>query len=168
MYQKITLEEALSSVTFPVYGLVEEIYGLSYSGHKYFPTGTQPITLTYQTQRYESILHEKVRGSTLSVSCGRNIWKGIPDIPQSFSMLWDLNDIPEPVRRNPFLYRGSLTIDGTPFTGHISYRPVPLCFSMFTLSSEQTYLGGQALGPDPDELIQILESLRVLNRKQAE
>lgn len=163
MYQKITLEEAIALVTFPVYGFVEEIYGLCYSGHKYFPKGTQPITLTYQTKRYEPILHEKVRGPTLSVSCGRNIWKDTSDIPQSFSMLWDLNDIPEPVRRNPFLYRGGLTIDGTSFTGHISYRPAPLCFSMFTLLSEQTYLSGQGLGPDPDELIQILEALHVLN-----
>jgi hypothetical protein len=77
-------------------------------------------------------------------------------------------DIPEQGHRNVFDLKSRLLIDGALFTGSIAYRPAPLYRSQFSLQRERVCLFGQAYGPTFDELIQILEALRVLNGKAVE
>jgi hypothetical protein len=50
----------------------------------------------------------------------------------------------------------------------MSYSPVPMYVSAFRLECGRMLLYGESLGPSIDELFQILESLRVLNRKQVD
>ena len=168
MRKKIPLEEALASVDFPVYGLPEEVLGLCYTDYTYFPNIARrhQFTLNYQSERYAPFRHEKVRGPTFSVSSFMNScdWGDVK--PEWYSAWWNPNDIPLQDQRFLFVCNCSFSIDGTPLTGRITYRPAPLYHSTFWLYGQRLRLDGQALGPDPDDLIQILESLRVLNRKQ--
>ena len=71
-------------------------------------------------------------------------------------------DIPVQERSRTFAFCSSLTIDGEQFVGNFLYFPAPIFHSMYVFNNGCLYLQGQARGPHPDELIQILQSLRVL------
>jgi len=68
----------------------------------------------------------------------------------------------QPVR-DPFLWEGSLTIAETLFSGIITYYAAPLSIAGFRLTSEKTLVTGHSCGPNVDDLVLLLEGLRVLN-----
>jgi len=173
---KIPLEEALALVKFPVYGLTEEVCGLRYRSHMPFALdhfrdfeargwNNSTFTIHYQTERYKPYLHAMVSGPTFSVNSLQREHEVATMSTYLRIMEWNPDKIPEADRRPVFSCKGSISIAGKMFTGIITYRPAPLCHSVFELSSGRMCLDGQALGPHPDDLIQILEALRVLNDK---
>lgn len=65
----------------------------------------------------------------------------------------------------PLIWRGTLVLDNTAFSGKIiSWKP-PLLVSQFLLKSEQTILLGNAYGPSSHDLIHLIEGLQVMNHQ---
>jgi hypothetical protein len=159
---QIPLEEALASVDFPVYGLVEEVCGLRYNGCGAFPGDYQPFTLNYQSERYEPL---RVRGMTLNtfyVTSFRDLRRIIPQM-HDISLGFIVHRLDGVEIRAPFRWEGMLTIDRKAFFGSICHYPAPLRVSACCFSGDSTHFDGQAFGPNVEELIQILESLHVIN-----
>ena len=165
----LPLEEAMAFVNVPVYGLTQEVCGLHHSQHVY--NSENAMRLGYYSPRYKQ--HEKVKGRQTFVVDSRlyeeNVipekMLGLPETLVLGSWIWD--DIQD--RRHVFIAKGAVfTIDGKCFKGIVNYHPVPLCYASFSLCSGHIKLSGEALGPSIDEMIQILESLRVLNGKEVE
>jgi hypothetical protein len=69
----------------------------------------------------------------------------------------------QPVR-DPFRWEGSLTIAETLFSGILTYYAAPQLIAGFRLTSEKTLITGHSCGPNVDELMLLLEGLRVLNQ----
>ena len=185
MFQE-PLEEMMASVDFPIYGLTEEVFGLRPSGYwappryngKYWSCHNyqQCITLHYQSDRYMPFLHDKSgKEPTFSVCNGRSL-SGPPlsDIKatsyvHTSYIRWEQGpDLPASEGYRTFAFCSSLTIDGEQFVGNFLYFPAPIFHSIYVLNHGHLCLQGQARGPHPEELIQILESLHVLNGKAVE
>jgi hypothetical protein len=176
-----SLEEVMASVDFPIYGLTEEVFGLRSSGYWAPPRYNggywscskyqQCITLNYQSDRYVPLLHEKLgKGPTFSVCNGRSL-SGPPllGIKSASYVRWEEGpDLPVQEGGRTFAFCSSLTIDGEQFVGNFFYFPAPIFHSIYVFNNGHLCLQGQARGPHPDELIQILQSLRVLNGKAVE
>jgi hypothetical protein len=167
----LPLEEAMAHANFPVYGLTQEVCGLRQGLHWY--PSENAMVLEYHSPRYKQ--HEKCKGRTFLVESRLYEKNVIPDNssgmpPTQVFAGWILDDISEQQghHRN-FVAKGAVfTIDGKRFEGLVAYYSVPLCYSRFTLSSGHIGLSGEALGPSIDDLIQILESLHLLNGKEVE
>jgi len=170
------LEEVMASVDFPVYGLTEEVFGLRSSGywaprddgHWGCSNYQQFITLDYQSERYIPFLYEKAgKEPTFSVrNCRSLSGPPLPGIKSVSYVHWEEGpDIPVQEGCRTFAFCSSLTIDGEQFVGNFLYYPAPIFHSMYMFNNGRVYLYGGAYGPHPDELIQILQSLRVLNNQ---
>ena len=155
------LEEVMAAVDFPVYGLPEEVFGLRYSRYsssRPYPSN-QRVALVYQSERHIPFLHERLhKNVTFSVSssrvhrCGRPIHSiGGYTLREDGSQL--------------FVFYGSLTIDGEQFMGNFTSYLAPAFDTSYGLFKGRMVLQGGACGLHPDELIQVLQSLRVLNGK---
>ena len=175
MYQE-PLEEVIASVDFPVYGLTEEVFGLRLSGYRaprydgYWDCSKshQFLTLDYQSERYVPFLHEKFsKKPTFSVHSSRGL-SGPPliGIKSTSYVHWEEGpNLPVQDSGQTLVFCSSLTIDGEQFIGNFLFYPAPIFHSIYVLSNGHRSLHGQACGPHPEELIQILQSLRVLNGK---
>ena len=177
-----TLEEVMASIDFPIYGLTEEVFGLRSSGYwappryngKYWscPKDQLCITLNYQSDRYMPFIHKKSsKETTFSVCNGRSLRDGEPllGIKYASYVRWEEGpDLPVSEGKRTFAFCSSLTIDGEQFVGNFLYFPAPIFHSIYVFNHGHLCLQGQARGPHPDELIQILESLHVLNGKAVE
>lgn len=162
-----SLEEMMASVDFPVYGLTEDVFGLHYSRYgssQPFPSDRR-IALEYQSDRCFQFLHEDAhKNLTFNVASSRH-YHGITSVGYT---LWKYAGIPEQDCSRLFVFSGSLTIDGEQFIGNFTSYPAPILESGYVFQNGRVCLYGGAYGPHPDELIQILQSLRVLNGKEVE
>lgn len=84
-------------------------------------------------------------------------------MPESDSVLLRMIDEQAPPIRDPFVFKGGLTIGKSFFEGVIVYYATPLMLSGFYLRSEYSTLRGHSFGPSCDELITLIEGLQVLN-----
>ena len=171
------LEEVIASVDFPVYGLTEEVFGLRYSSRCWTPRSNgrwcsryRFITLDYHSERYIPFLHEQAsKKPTLSVRSFKGLDSPLVGIKSVSYVHWEEGpDIPVQDSSRIGVFSSSLTIDGEHFIGNFLYYPAPTFHSMYMFNNGHMYLQGQARGPHLDELIQILQNLRVLNGKAVE
>jgi hypothetical protein len=165
------LEDVMASVDFPIYGLTEEVFGLRSSGYWSCPKDQLCITLNYQSDLYMPFLHEKSgKEPTFSVCNGGSLnGQPLPDINPTSYVRWEEGpDLPVQEGGRTFAFCSCLTIDGEQFMGNFLYFPAPIFHSIYMFTKGHLCLQGQARGPHPDELIQILESLHVLNGKAVE
>ena len=61
-----------------------------------------------------------------------------------------------------------VTIDGVPFVGLVQHYRTPTPFTYIALGSLATSVRANFHGPDLEEVLEILQELRVLKRKQVE
>jgi hypothetical protein len=114
---------------------------------------------------YVSFLHENAHKNLTFDVCSLRDRRSI--LPLSYTPWKDVG-ISEQDCSRLFVFYGSLTIDGEQFIGNFTYYPAPIFDSKYVFNNGRVYLYGEAYGPHPDELIQILQSLRVLNGKEVE
>lgn len=161
------LEEVMASVDFPVYGLTEEVFGLRYSRYgtsQPFPADRR-IGLAYQSDRCFQFLDENsYKNLTFNVASSKHS-HGITSVGYTF---WKYEGVAEQDCSRIFVFSGSLTIDGGQFIGNFTSYPAPILESGYVFSNGRVCLYGGAYGLHPDELIQTLQSLRVLNGKEVE
>ena len=170
----LPLEEAMTFVNAPVYGLTEDVCGMQKVSHVYI--SEHSMKLEYYSPRYGK--HPKIY-KELNFLVSSHIVE--PEIPlerrakmsSSHHQLsaWILvGDLTEEERHHQvFVAKDAVfTIDGKRFKGNVTYYTAPVCYSGFVLFHEDICVQGEALGPSVDELIQILESLHVLNGKAVE
>ena len=158
------LEDLMASVDFPVYGLTEEVFGLRYS--RYYSSEVfssyRRIDLVYQSDRYFPFLHEdSYKNLTFTVVSS----KYRPGSTSVGRTLWKYAGVPEQDCSRFFVFYGSLTIDGEQFMGNLTSYPAPILDPGYMFVNGRACLIGKAYGLHPDELIQVLQSLRVLNGK---
>jgi len=185
MIQMLPLEEAMTFVTTPLYGLTEEVYGLQHCMNIW--QSERCMKLEYYSPRYKQ--YETVKGKTFTVESHlydeetkpKIRLGGLPNLSLGGAAVFGdtseeervaiLNDFSkrQDLRHHVFIARDVLIlIDGKSFRGCLTYFSAPFCYSAFTLYSGRVGVEGEALGPSIEELIQILESLRVLNGKAVE
>jgi hypothetical protein len=161
------LEEVMASVDFPVYGLTEEVFGLRYSRYHSSQSilSDRQISLEYQSDRNFPFLHENsYKNLTFNVTSSRYR----PGVTSVGYTLWKYAGVPEQDCSRLFAFYGSLTIDGEQFMGNITSYPAPILDPGYVFVNGQACLTGKAYGLHPDELIQVLQSLPVLNSKAVE
>jgi hypothetical protein len=161
------LEEMMASVDFPVYGLTEEVFGLRYSrcSSSQAFLSDRWICLEYQSDRYFPFLHENSYKNLTFHVCISRYRPGVTSVGHT---LWKDAGVPEQDYSRLFVFYGSLTIDGEQFMGNFTSYPAPILESGYVFKNGRACLHGRAYGLHPDELIQILQSLRVLNSKEVE
>jgi hypothetical protein len=176
----IPLEEALAYATKPVYGLTEEVFGLQHDRHSWrldgemFIAYRSPLYAQYAFRNDETfvvqtrIIEEgkKVAFGLFrsSIEAARVAFDAGPDINPEFVELFEAKEKSVRIAAE----KAALNIDGDSFKGSILHYTAPVRYSRFTFHSERVGLQGEALGPSIEELIQILESLHVLNGKEVE
>lgn len=166
MIGRLPLEEAMAFVNVPLYGLTEEVCGLCYYQHVY---GTEHrMRLEYYSPRYE--LRENFRQTFLVESCLYEETEYQPSVPLPIlGARIVTGQFPAQDHSHAFLAKEAVfTIDGKCFKGTVGYHTAPVCYSVFALYHGRIGLSGEALGPSIEELIQILQSLCVLNGKAVE
>jgi hypothetical protein len=161
---QIPLEEALASVNFPVYGLVEEVCGLRYNDYGTFPDPHLLFGLNYRSERYTPLMVRDLTLNTFYVTSIRDFSGMIPQM-HDISLGFIIRKLKGVQASAPFRWEGTLTIDGKDFSGCICYYPAPLRASACCFAGDGVHFDGKAFGPNVEELIQILEALRVLNGK---
>jgi hypothetical protein len=156
------IDEIIATAQFSVYGIVDHPLGLTRHG-RHVATGYDPsITLEYTSPLYPSYPNEMLAPRNFWVLSAPSRTAGIHEGDSILDMM--IQEQVQPVR-NPFLWQGTLNIAGTLFSGAIRYYAAPLKMAGFHLLSEESFLGGRAYGPSCDELIELLEGLQVLNRR---
>ena len=159
-----SLEEVMASVDFPVYGLIEEMFGLRYIRCRSLPDcfSDRLITLEYQSDRSFPFLHEdSYKNLTFNV-CSSRYRPGGTSVGYT---LWKEAGVPEQDCSRLFFFYGRLTINGEQFMGSVTSYPAPILDPGYVFKNGRACLTGKAYGLHPDELIQVLQSLRVLNGK---
>ena len=143
--QKIPLEEALTSVDFPVYGLVEEVCGLRYNDYGTFPNPHLDFVLNYRSERYAPFNVGDMTLNTFYVLSIRDLSIGI--IPQihDVSLGFIIRRLEGVMIRAPFRWEGTLTIDGKALSGCICYYPAPLCASACCFAGDGMHFDGKSL-----------------------
>ena len=160
--QKMT--EAIASIPFPVYGVVGEPLGLTFKGYTPYIGVVIGITLGYKSARYPvyTLTRNPPRSlGTVTIS-SQEAGRELLHVRDYF--LAKIIEGQEQPARDPFRWEGSLTIADTLFSGIITYYAAPLSIAGFRLTSEKTLIMGHSCGPSCDELVQLLEGLRVLNQ----
>jgi hypothetical protein len=164
MIRRLPLEQAVQYVNGPVYGLVEEVFGLQCTGpllHSSRMQGGQDIDslkLVYLSPRYEQ--YKGSCGWTFGV-----ITRLAPkDVRPHFSIV---RRVASDLDRGHCLIAkdASFTIEGKIFKGDVTHYTAPVRYSFFKLYHERIGLMGEAAGPSIEEFIQILESLHDLKGK---
>jgi hypothetical protein len=92
-------------------------------------------------------------------NCGTTVTWGGYHNPTLEEMI---QEQPQPVC-NPFVWEGTMNLEGIPFCGIIRYYAAPLKMSGFNFNSEKSVLTGVSYGPSCDEVIELLEGLQVIN-----
>jgi hypothetical protein len=173
LISRLPLEEAMAYVNAPVYGLTEDVCGMQKGSHVY--TSEHSMKLEYYSPRYGK--HPKIYKELNFLVSSHIVGPEIPlerraKMSSSHRLsTWILvGDLTEEERRHQvFVAKDAVfTIDGKRFNGNVTYYTAPVCYSGFVLFHEDIGVQGEALGPSLEELIQILESLHVLNGKEVE
>jgi hypothetical protein len=171
--RRLPLEQAVQHVNGPVYGLVEELFGLQCRVHLLGIKNSMRLGYVYNST--DEPYHD--------------------DIPRGFTITTSLTTFPYVEGRDPmgisymgFLKHGrdsrfcsdiSLSqhfkgadavfiIEGKSFKGSISHRADPVLYSRVNIQHERVVIKAEALGPSIEELIEIVESLHDLNGKAGE
>ena len=170
MISFLPLEEAMTYVNGPLYGLAEEVCGLQHTGHMW--QFENCMRLEYRSPRYEQYKyrHDQTFLITTCISGEDENQPGLFASPhlEAGGLLF-VGRFPGQDQIFHFVAKdASFTIDGKCFKGEVTHYTAPVRYSSFMLYHRQIELKGEALGPSLEELIQIVESLHVLNRKQAE
>jgi hypothetical protein len=170
-----TLAGSIAAVQFPVYGIVDRPLDLILCLHGmgstpdpadlHIVTHVSKISLSFTSQRYPSYTYPPyVQASEhLRIASKDAEEKDIELTIDDISIDSFLQGLIEQKASHPFLWEGTLTIAGTPFSGKIRYHASPLHISVFLLTSEKTILLGDAYGPSCDELVHLLKGLQVIN-----
>jgi hypothetical protein len=162
-----TLVGTIAAAQFPVYGIVGRPLDLTYESRMVnnealpFPVVTS-IALSFTSPRYPSCPSERFPIRTFRVRSALPQNARLDDWDEVLDLV--IQEQGQPVR-NPFLWEGSLSIAGTLFQGKMRYYATPLKLSEYRLLSEESFVSGRAYGPSCDELIELLEGLQVLNRR---
>ncbi len=172
------LEEALAYATRPVYGLTEEVYGLRHEKHSGYINieslieYRSPLYVQYAFRNDPNfviktrIIEEGKKVAfgfyASSIEAARVAFDG--DSSDEFAALFEAKEKSVRVAAE----KAALSIDGDSFKGSILHYTAPVRYSRYTFHSEHVGIQGDALGPSLEELISILESLRVLNGKAVE
>jgi hypothetical protein len=177
------LEEAIDGAGFPIYGLPpgKIVCGLRYSDDSdYVQKLGETVALSYESRIYRPFVHVEIHEPTLRVISSS--WEHLEGLHMrpltSWSPFIPAIHFPE-VPRVGTSERISLSIDGVKFTGGLSYWVRPLFYTSFEFIStclsipkecerHCVRLCGNAYGPSIDEVFEILQELRMLNRKQME
>lgn len=184
--QPRTIPETVHAASFPVYGLVNHPLELFVRS---FGLGISHLGSLISTSfTFSSPHHSDTRFSYYSV---KNKIFEITSVDAAAQhserehMLFDLEEPPEDQvfsdearwlfqdhhfseeeqkqAGSPVIWRGTLSLAHTAFSGKIlSWKP-PLRVSQFLLKSEETILLGNAYGPSDTEILRILEGLQAIN-----
>ena len=172
------LAEALAYATQPVYGLTEEIFGLQHDGHSWRSNGE--VFIAYRSPLYTQYAFRNDQtfvAKTRIIEEGKKLAFGLirssieaacvafDECPSDeFAALFEAKEKSVRVAAD----QAALSIDGDSFKGSILHYTAPVRYSRFMFHSERVGIQGEALGPSLEELIQIVESLHVLNGKEVE
>jgi hypothetical protein len=182
MIRRLSLEQAVQYVNGPVYGLTEELFSLQYTQHAW--QSENSMGLCYLSPRYKEyrFRHDQTfvvrthlfgedenvafveRRNSIQAGCIMIVkYCPLPDSAPYVDLFANRDKSLRVVAE-----KATLTIDGKNFKGDVTHYTAPVRYSSFTLYHEHIGLKGEALGPSIEELIQILESLHVLNGKAVE
>jgi len=169
--QEMSLEEAIASVNFPVYGHTCEVLGLQYSGYV-LSTPNPVLTLSYYNDVYMQKLPRRRKGNAFSVGSSKGSQKIYEDMvsppPCKPGITYQVvNFSPgyvEDCLDPPSIFKKEdIILDGTHFIASIQYIPDPIFHSTFSLWSIQTSLLAHSRGPSLEEAFEIVKALHVLN-----
>lgn len=169
--RRVRLSELVHAVPFPVYGLVSNPLGLSACSVSWGSTGYRLTAIGFI---FSSPLYAPVRDnfslSSLDAKQGEIVSNPMDTSGNPF---FDLNDrlferyhLSDEERRragSPSIWEGEFVIAGEGFSGEMRHWSQPYQLSLFHLESEQTLLSGSAFGPSQEELLRLLEGLRIIN-----
>ena len=185
--RNVSLEEAIASVDFPVYGLSQSIHGLQLLQCSL----STKVSICYISDLYEQKLKESQKNlprikrvhpfSFVSSRKGsREAYEALllppaQDPGYKVVCLLELRGsdgvVREPLMQDvcpTILERQEIIIDGVHFIGNVEYRETPYFHTFAYFDSTQTSLTVHFYGPDLEEMFEILQALRVLNSKAIE
>ena len=181
MLRKLPLEEAMTHINGPLYGLTEEVFGLQHYTHIWQYENC--MRLEYFSPRYAkyafrndrtfvvttSIFAEEQNGafggfaSVLDAGCVILVNCPVNDRASFVALFADKEKSLRMVAKDAVV-----TIDGKSFKGSVTHYTAPVRYSSFEFYYGRVGIQGEALGPSIEELIQIVESLHDLNGKEVE
>jgi len=165
-----SLEEAIASVSFLVYGHTCEVLGLQCMGYT-LSTSNPVLTISYNNRRY--MPRHVLKLPAFCVGSAQGSQKAYKDLvcPPQYDprivrcpVIIGPSNTDDPLQWvKPERLREEFILDGTHFIGKIIYYPNPLFFSSNSITSDQTYLIVQSNGPSLEELYELIKALHVLN-----
>jgi hypothetical protein len=180
MIRSLPLEEAMTYINAPIFGLTEEVCGLQHTGQGLqVVCGIDLLRLEYLSPRYEQYRYRDDQTFVVTTclfpkdvhplfGCRTTMLQVECVVGSSFRMI-DGDAVPDRNRSHRLIAKdATFTIDGKNFKGDVTHDTAPVRYSSFTLYHERIGLRGAAAGPSIEELIQILESLHDLNGKEVE
>ena len=182
MISFLPLEQAMTYVNGPLYGLTEEVCGLQHKEHIWQKENC--MRFEYYSPCYEQYRYRQdqtfVVTTCLLVEAEVQPWLPIPPPSlQAGNILFIttrviggnaiVSRLPNQDRSHSLMAKdATFTIDGKSFKGNVTHYTAPVRYSSFLLYHGRILLQGEALGPSLEESIQILESLHDLNGKEVE
>jgi hypothetical protein len=173
-------QEALALVDFRVYGLPQLHKDLEYAYYR-FPEPSGSIELGYHSTTFFQRVYEIAGQESFLASCIKIPFriissKGDEECYQKLLVPPDglgekEHSLPCPSHhgRKPAIFEKlELEIDGTCFVCFGRHYGYPCFRSIFSLYSTYARINVDLCGPDIDEALEILQALRVLNRKQVD
>lgn len=164
---RVRLSELVHAVPFPVYGFVSNPLGLSVCSVSWGSAGYRLTTLGFI---FTSPLYASARDNfSLSSSDAKqeeivyNPKDSSGNLNDRLFERYHLSDEERERAGSPSVREGNFTIADEIFSGEIRHWSQPYQLSMFHLKSEKTLLSGSAFGPSLEELIRLLEGLRIIN-----
>lgn len=168
---RVRLSELVHAVAFPVYGLVSNPLGLSVCSVSW---GSAGYRLTAIGFIFSSPLYAPVRDNfSLSSSDAKHGGTVYNPRDASGNLFFDLNDrlferyqLSDKERGragSPSIWEGEFPIAEVVFSGEIRHWSQPYQLSLFHFESEKTHLNGSAFGLSQEELLRLLEGLRIIN-----
>jgi hypothetical protein len=185
--RNVSLEEAIASVDFPVYGLSHPIHGLQLLQCSL----STKVSICYISDLYEQKLRESQKNlprirrvhpfsSVSSRKGSRERYEALllppaQDPGYKVVCLQELRGsdgvVREPLMQDvcpTILERQEIMIDDVHFIGNVKYYDAPYFHTFAYFYSTQTSLTVRFYGPDIEETFEILQALRVLNGRPVE
>lgn len=180
-----TIRETVDAAQFPIYGLVNHAFDFSLSSHGLGISQHDrlvSVSLTFTSPRYASGPRHSMESQNFIINSVDATMQQLEREAMVFKLEDPSNGQFFDPRRGKFRRRhfseeqqkragssitweGTLSVEDTAFTGKIIYWVPPLQLSTFLLKSKETILIGETYGPLYEEIIQLLESLQVINQQ---
>ncbi|QBD80335.1 hypothetical protein EPA93_31940 [Ktedonosporobacter rubrisoli] len=167
------IPEAVALSQFPVYGLPERPSDLTICSHGLGISqfgNIMSISFTFTSPRYSSGPCYAPESQNFVIISLDSAVQDLTKEPLSF----DLNDpynmkYERKARRdeNPTVWEGTLSLANITFSGKILQWIHPPLTTAFLFTSKLTILFGHSYGPAFGELLQLLQSLQIVNRNSA-